>query len=394
MPVSEVDDVARDEADPSVDDQTVQSAADESEERDRRVRGRSRRDECPRLTARDGRRDRRRRGEDAADLDEADDPLEEFRQKLLTLPGVVRGPHLLGHGEPGEGEPGEPDLLAEHGGLHLPGRGAAGGGLGDQERPAPKGSPDGSPRLHPGADGAQRRELVGGPEHAGGHRLRRARHLAGAADPRRGRADARADHRAATAGRRRRSADDLGRQQAPQVLDFTVGGSAMFTDGQSAHAARPRSPRSAPTHPDQGASWRSRPGRPVNLAFNRISKVSRCLRPPEQASRLLGRAPDSQRPHTTALTSAIRRAPTEQRGGHARQEESRPLVKVQLNAGAATPAPPVGTALGPHGVNIMEFCKAYNAATEQLRGTIVRSRSRSSRTTASPSSPRPPPQQR
>ena len=47
------------------------------------------------------------------------------------------------------------------------------------------------------------------------------------------------------------------------------------------------------------------------------------------------------------------------------------LVKVQLNAGAATPAPPVGTALGPHGVNIMEFCKAYNAATEQLRGTIV-----------------------
>ena len=47
------------------------------------------------------------------------------------------------------------------------------------------------------------------------------------------------------------------------------------------------------------------------------------------------------------------------------------LVKVQLNAGAATPAPPVGTALGPHGVNIMEFCKAYNAATEQLRGTII-----------------------
>src|SRR5919206_690676 len=47
------------------------------------------------------------------------------------------------------------------------------------------------------------------------------------------------------------------------------------------------------------------------------------------------------------------------------------LVKVQLNAGAATPAPPVGTALGPHGVNIMEFCKAYNAATESQRGTVV-----------------------
>jgi large subunit ribosomal protein L11 len=47
------------------------------------------------------------------------------------------------------------------------------------------------------------------------------------------------------------------------------------------------------------------------------------------------------------------------------------LVKVQLQAGAATPAPPVGTALGPHGVNIMEFCKAYNAATESQRGQVI-----------------------
>ena len=47
------------------------------------------------------------------------------------------------------------------------------------------------------------------------------------------------------------------------------------------------------------------------------------------------------------------------------------LVKVQLQAGAATPAPPVGTALGPHGVNIMEFCKAYNAATESQRGWVI-----------------------
>ena len=47
------------------------------------------------------------------------------------------------------------------------------------------------------------------------------------------------------------------------------------------------------------------------------------------------------------------------------------LVKVQLQAGAATPAPPVGTALGPHGVNIMEFCKAYNAATESMRGNVI-----------------------
>ena len=47
------------------------------------------------------------------------------------------------------------------------------------------------------------------------------------------------------------------------------------------------------------------------------------------------------------------------------------IVKIQIQAGAATPAPPVGTALGPHGINIMDFCKAYNAATESQRGTVI-----------------------
>src|SRR3569833_2171556 len=47
------------------------------------------------------------------------------------------------------------------------------------------------------------------------------------------------------------------------------------------------------------------------------------------------------------------------------------IVKVQLNAGAAPPAPPVGTALGPHGVNNMDFCKQYNAATESQRGNVI-----------------------
>ncbi|MFC6080295.1 50S ribosomal protein L11 [Sphaerisporangium aureirubrum] len=47
------------------------------------------------------------------------------------------------------------------------------------------------------------------------------------------------------------------------------------------------------------------------------------------------------------------------------------LVKVQLPAGQATPAPPVGTALGPHGVNIMDFVRQYNAATEAQRGNII-----------------------
>jgi len=47
------------------------------------------------------------------------------------------------------------------------------------------------------------------------------------------------------------------------------------------------------------------------------------------------------------------------------------VLKVHIQAGAATPAPPVGTALGPHGVNIMDFVKAYNAQTESMRGTII-----------------------
>jgi large subunit ribosomal protein L11 len=47
------------------------------------------------------------------------------------------------------------------------------------------------------------------------------------------------------------------------------------------------------------------------------------------------------------------------------------VIKLQINAGVATPAPPVGPALGQHGVNIMEFCKAYNAATESQRGQVV-----------------------
>ena len=47
------------------------------------------------------------------------------------------------------------------------------------------------------------------------------------------------------------------------------------------------------------------------------------------------------------------------------------VIKLQIQAGVATPAPPVGPALGQHGVNIMEFCKAYNAATESQRGNVV-----------------------
>ena len=47
------------------------------------------------------------------------------------------------------------------------------------------------------------------------------------------------------------------------------------------------------------------------------------------------------------------------------------IVKMQLQAGKATPAPPVGTALGPHGVNIMGFCKEYNARTQSMMGQVI-----------------------
>jgi large subunit ribosomal protein L11 len=49
----------------------------------------------------------------------------------------------------------------------------------------------------------------------------------------------------------------------------------------------------------------------------------------------------------------------------------RAIIKLQINGGQATPAPPVGPALGQHGVNIMEFCKAYNAQTQDKVGTVI-----------------------
>jgi large subunit ribosomal protein L11 len=54
-----------------------------------------------------------------------------------------------------------------------------------------------------------------------------------------------------------------------------------------------------------------------------------------------------------------------------RKKKLAAVVKVQLPAAQATPAPPVGTALGPHGVNIMDFVRQYNAATESQRGNII-----------------------
>lgn len=53
------------------------------------------------------------------------------------------------------------------------------------------------------------------------------------------------------------------------------------------------------------------------------------------------------------------------------QKEVMALVKIQIPAGKANPAPPVGPALGPHGINIMDFCKAFNAQTQAMGDTII-----------------------
>ncbi|MGA1260264.1 MAG: 50S ribosomal protein L11, partial [Ilumatobacteraceae bacterium] len=53
------------------------------------------------------------------------------------------------------------------------------------------------------------------------------------------------------------------------------------------------------------------------------------------------------------------------------KKEVSAIVKIQIPAGKATPAPPVGTALGPHGIQIMDFVKQYNAATESQVGTVI-----------------------
>jgi large subunit ribosomal protein L11 len=53
------------------------------------------------------------------------------------------------------------------------------------------------------------------------------------------------------------------------------------------------------------------------------------------------------------------------------KKKVRAIVKIQLQAGKATPAPPVGTALGPHGINIMDFTRAYNEKTQHLEGQVI-----------------------
>src|SRR5207249_4336040 len=85
------------------------------------------------------------------------------------------------------------------------------------------------------------------------------------------------------------------------------------------------------------------------------------------------RGPDEAQGARQHLRPGDSRRARLQPGGEALMAKKRvaAIVKIQIPAGNATPAPPVGTALGPHGVNIMDFCKMYNSQTESQRGTIV-----------------------
>ena len=126
------------------------------------------------------------------------DPVEEFKAKLRTRARrLVRHPLLRRLREPGEGEPREPHLLAQHGGLHLRGRGPHGGGHRDQERRAQAGAPGPDPRVRAGPDGPHRRVVGRRAAHPRRHRVRRPHPPAGAAEPRRGVLDAGPDPGAA-----------------------------------------------------------------------------------------------------------------------------------------------------------------------------------------------------
>ena len=80
---------------------------------------------------------------------------------------------------------------------------------------------------------------------------------------------------------------------------------------------------------------------------------------------------DDARPRTKRPRSRMIPARTRESEEKMAKKKLAAIVKIQIPAGQATPAPPVGTALGPHGINIMDFCKAYNAATENQRGMVI-----------------------
>ena len=144
------------------------------------------------------------------------------------------------------------------------------------------------------------------------------------------------------------AADGSGSAPA-EVVDFEIGESVTVMDGPVRHPA--------------GHHQRDR---------RRCTPSSRCWSR-SSAARLRSSCPSARSPRSK------RHRPTRTSRPSRRRDDDMPpkkkkltaVIKLQIKAGLANPAPPVGPALGQHGVNIMEFCKAYNAATEAQRGQVV-----------------------
>ena len=145
-----------------------------------------------------------------------------------------------------------------------------------------------------------------------------------------------------------------GASAAPAIeVDFAVGDSVTGRRRPFRHPARDRlgdQRRSAEGH-RTGGDLRSRDPRRAGLQPDR-QELALCTTPG-------GAVPGAGRRRRTRHTMAPKK------------KKVVGLIKLQIQAGAANPAPPVGPALGQHGVNIMEFCKAYNAATEAQRGNVI-----------------------
>src|SRR6185437_17096601 len=126
-------------------------------------------------------------------------------------------------------------------------------------------------------------------------------------------------------------------------------------------------------------SWKAR-SRPCRRPSPRSASTARSSRSwcPSSAARRRSSCPSARSPSSSRrLLPAVRTSPSRTSRTSRTRNDMPPkkkvaaLIKLQIQAGAATPAPPVGPALGQHGVNIMEFVKAYNAQTESERGNVI-----------------------
>ncbi len=156
--------------------------------------------------------------------------------------------------------------------------------------------------------------------------------------------------------------DNLLHTEAPVPAGATAGGG-----GGGARSPAAPAPSSAPS---RGPSTRS--ARPSRSSPAR-SRTSAARSPRSTTTRPSSRSwsrSSAGRPRSRSATTRSRRS--RQEGTTDRMAKKvLTLIKLQIPAGAANPAPPVGPALGQHGVNIMDFCKAFNAQTQQDSGTII-----------------------